>query len=105
LAVGDDSTIRTSSVSNRRFLGKLASNMVSIVLIDTGSEQQILLLFDSGSVVYVLAWIGCLIFEDLDKLVKPGRNNGAEYRSKPINPVIGGELKVNNSRTERTCGV
>jgi hypothetical protein len=48
---------------------------VGIILVDTSSKQQILLLLDLGSVVHVLTWVGRLIFKNFDELVKARRND------------------------------
>jgi hypothetical protein len=100
LAVGNDVSIGTSRLDNFGLLGKLVGDVVSIVFVDTGSKQQVLLLLHFGGVIHVLTWVGCLVFEYLDEFVETGCNDGSENRSEPVNPVIGGEVSVYDCWTE-----
>jgi hypothetical protein len=75
LTISNDATVRTARLSNSGLLSKLCSDHVGIILVDTSSKQQILLLLDLGSVVHVLTWVGRLIFKNFDELVKARRND------------------------------
>jgi hypothetical protein len=100
LAVCNDSTVWTASFGNSGFFGKLCSDLVSVILIDTSSKQQVLLLLNLSSVVHILTWVGCLVFEDLDEFVKAGRDDGSEDGPQPIDPVVRSEFEVDYSRAE-----
>jgi hypothetical protein len=44
--------------------------------------------------IHVLAWVGGLVFEYLDKFVESGCNDRSENWSEPVNPVVEGEVKI-----------
>jgi hypothetical protein len=105
LAVRNDVAVGTACCGDVGLLSELLGDLVCVVLVDTGGEQELLPPLHVGGAVAVLAGVGGLVFEDLDELVEAGSNNGAENGSDPVDPVVAGEGVVDNCWAEGTCRV
>ena len=51
-------------------------------------------------IVVVLAWIGRLPVQDLEKVEEPRGEEGAERGTEPVDPVVAGEGVVDDVRAE-----
>jgi len=100
LTLSHDVAIRSTILGNGGLFGQFVSDMSCIDRVDTSCDEKVLFLLDLGGVVRVLIGIGSLVFQDLDELVEAGCDNGPQNRSEPVDPVIAGELAVNDGRTE-----
>lgn len=107
MPVRNDGAIGPACRGDDDLLGELLGDFVRVVLVDTGSEQELLPPLDVGGAiaVAVLVWVGRLVFEDLDEFVEAGRNNGTKDRSNPVDPVVAGEGVIDHCWTEGTSGV
>jgi len=103
LAIRNNRAIWAASLSN--LLGKLRGDLVGIVFIDASGDQQVPSPLNVSRVVVVLSGVGCLVFENLDELVEPGREDRTKDWPNPVDPVVGVESVVDDSGTERTCRV
>ena len=53
----------------------------------------------------ILSWVGILVVEEFRKFIVPRRDACPHYRTKPVEPVIAGELAGGDARTERPSRV
>lgn len=105
LAVGEDGAVGPAGSVDGAFLCEFLGDFVGVVFVDAGGEEEIASPFYVGGVVVVLAWVGGLVFEDLDEFVETGGDYGSEDRAEPVDPVVVVERVVDDSWTEGTCRI
>lgn len=105
LTIRNNCTIRATSLGSRDLLSKLLSDLVGIVLVDTGGKQQVLSPLDIGGMIVILTRVGGFVFENLDELIEAGRDDGTKDWSNPVDPMVTMEGAVDNRRTEGTSRV
>lgn len=102
LAVGDEVSIGTACGGDDGLFGELLCDLVRVVLVDAGGEEEFLSALHVRGAVAVLVGVGGFVLEDLDEFVETRCDDGAEDGAYPVDPVVAGEGVVDNCRAEGT---
>lgn len=53
----------------------------------------------------ILPWVRFLVIEIFREFVIACRDGSTENRTEPVDPMVAGEMTVNDGRPERPCGI